>query len=102
MEMKLWKSLSLVLFVSVQTVDSSRVVSDLESRATDSYPDYRKLASCPGYKATSIKKTSSGIVADLQLAGNACNVYGDDLTKLTLTVTSETGRLFYPSRWGFQ
>lgn len=49
------------------------------------------LASCPGYKASNIKVDSSGLTADLKLAGTACNVYGTDLTDLTLEVVYETG-----------
>lgn len=49
------------------------------------------LAGCPGYKASNVKTTSSSLTADLSLAGRACNVYGDDLTSLTLQVVYETG-----------
>jgi alpha-glucosidase len=49
------------------------------------------LASCPGYKASNVKTSNTGLTADLTLAGKACSVYGDDLTHLTLTVTYETG-----------
>ena len=49
------------------------------------------LAGCPGYKASNVKTTSSYFTADLSLAGRACNVYGDDLTSLTLQVVYETG-----------
>ncbi|RDW82915.1 glycoside hydrolase family 31 protein [Coleophoma crateriformis] len=48
------------------------------------------LASCPGYEASNVKTSSSGLTADLSLAGTACNVYGDDLTNLTLEVVYET------------
>lgn len=50
------------------------------------------LDSCPGYKASNIKTTFSGLSADLTLAGKACNVYGDDLKNLKLAVEHETGR----------
>jgi len=50
------------------------------------------LTSCPGYKASNVKTTSSSLTADLSLAGKACNVYGDDLKSLTLTVEYQTGR----------
>lgn len=48
------------------------------------------LASCPGYKASNVKTDSSSLTADLSLAGAACNVYGDDLSSLTLKVVYET------------
>lgn len=50
------------------------------------------LASCPGYKATNVKTSSSTLTADLSLAGPACNFYGDDLKSLTLQVVYETSR----------
>jgi alpha-glucosidase len=41
---------------------------------------------CPGYKASNLKNNSLGITATLTLAGDACNVYGDDVDSLQLTV----------------
>ncbi|KAI1267994.1 putative alpha-glucosidase [Xylariaceae sp. FL1019] len=48
------------------------------------------LSSCPGYKATNIKTTSTGLTAKLTLAGTACDVFGSDLDDLTLTVEYQT------------
>ena len=48
------------------------------------------LSGCPGYKASNVKSTDSSLSADLTLAGDACNVYGTDLTDLTLTVEYQT------------
>ena len=58
---------------------------DLRAPSTD------PLASCPGYTASNVKTTSSGLTANLKLAGKACNVYGTDLTDLALSVVYETG-----------
>ncbi|KAI1502562.1 glycoside hydrolase family 31 protein [Biscogniauxia marginata] len=41
---------------------------------------------CPGYTASNVKETSKGLIADLTLAGDACNAYGTDITDLTLIV----------------
>ncbi|KAF2093517.1 glycoside hydrolase family 31 protein [Rhizodiscina lignyota] len=41
---------------------------------------------CPGYKASNVKQTNSGLTASLSLAGKACNVYGTDIESLSLTV----------------
>ncbi|XWW93301.1 hypothetical protein V2A60_001233 [Cordyceps javanica] len=49
-----------------------------------------KLDKCPGYKASNVQTTDSGLTAELSLAGTACNVYGDDLKDLRLEVTYET------------
>lgn len=41
---------------------------------------------CPGYKASNVVKTTNGITADLTLAGKPCNLYGNDIESLVLTV----------------
>lgn len=45
---------------------------------------------CPGYKASNLENTASGFTADLTLAGPACNVYGNDIADLALTVEYQT------------
>ncbi|KAF2196277.1 hypothetical protein GQ43DRAFT_476474 [Delitschia confertaspora ATCC 74209] len=45
---------------------------------------------CPGYTASNIATTDSSLTADLTLAGEACNVYGDDLKDLKLLVEYQT------------
>jgi hypothetical protein len=35
---------------------------------------------CPGYKASNVKTTPTGLTATLMLAGPACNVYGTDVS----------------------
>jgi alpha-glucosidase len=49
--------------------------------------------SCPGYAASNVSKTDSGLTADLTLAGTACNVYSDDIKDLKLVVEYQTGML---------
>lgn len=49
------------------------------------------LSSCPGYTASDVVQTDSGLTASLTLAGNGCNVYGYDLPDLTLLVQYQTG-----------
>jgi alpha-glucosidase len=46
---------------------------------------------CPGYMASNVVRTSSGLTAKLILAGNACNVYGTDVEALNLTVEFQSG-----------
>lgn len=41
---------------------------------------------CPGYSASNVVRTKSGLTATLKLAGTACNVYGTDIDTLNLTV----------------
>ena len=54
-------------------------------------PDYDKLDKCPGYSASNVQTSESGLTADLKLAGPACNAYSDDLEDLVLSVTYESG-----------
>lgn len=46
---------------------------------------------CPGYVASGVAQTGTGLTADLTLAGAPCNVYGNDITDLKLTVNYDTG-----------
>ena len=51
----------------------------------------KNLDACPGYKATGVSVGPAGLTANLELAGPACNVYGSDIQKLSLSVEYETG-----------
>lgn len=62
------------------------LASDLARRQAGS------LESCPGYAASNVKDEGSRLTADLSLAGDACNAYGEDLTSLKLEVEYQTGR----------
>ena len=50
------------------------------------------LSGCPGYTASDVAQTDSGLTASLTLAGDGCNVFGYDLPDLTLLVQYQTGR----------
>lgn len=41
---------------------------------------------CPGYTASNVVSAGSRLAAQLSLAGRPCNVYGNDINELTLTV----------------
>ena len=41
---------------------------------------------CPGYTAYNVAESSCGLTADLTLAGEACNVYGNEIEDLSLVV----------------
>lgn len=41
---------------------------------------------CPGYVGSNVIRTDAGLTATLTLAGEACNVYGNDVEFLNLTV----------------
>ncbi|KAF2470215.1 alpha/beta-glucosidase agdC [Lindgomyces ingoldianus] len=50
----------------------------------------RRGPDCPGYSASNVKKTDSGITADLTLAGSECNIYGQDLHELKFLAEYQT------------
>jgi len=76
---------------ALTTIVSANPVPALLKRQSDDAPD---LSSCPGYKASNVQTSSTGLTASLSLAGTACNAYGTDLTDLTLTVEYQTGTQF--------
>jgi alpha-glucosidase len=47
-------------------------------------PDSQKL--CPGYVASQVQTTASGLIANLDLAGEPCRTYGNDIDALQLVV----------------
>jgi hypothetical protein len=62
------------------------------------YVDPAILDACPGYTAANVKVQRDGLTADLVLAGKSCNVFGNDIEKLMLSVVYETGMdlCFFP------
>lgn len=52
---------------------------------------HAQSSSCPGYTASNVATTGTGLTAQLTLAGQACNSYGIDLENLTLQVEYQTG-----------
>lgn len=49
---------------------------------------------CPGYRASDVQKNANGMTAKLTLAGTGCNIYGNDIEDLTLTVEYQNGECF--------
>ena len=52
---------------------------------------------CPGYMASHVKTSPTGLTANLELAGAACNVYGTDVHSLTLLVEYQTDQRLHVS-----
>ncbi|KAI1649132.1 glycoside hydrolase family 31 protein [Daldinia loculata] len=75
---------SLLSLITVVTAVSAAAL------ARRDYPTDDPLTSCPGYTASNVVSTASGLTADLKLAGEPCNVYGTDLKDLTLEVSYDT------------
>lgn len=49
---------------------------------------------CPGYLASDVQTSGTGLTASLNLAGAGCNLYGNDIENLTLTVEyQDTSRI---------
>jgi len=67
--------------VAASSPSSSLAIRDAQDDA---------LAACPGYKASNVKTTATGLTADLTLAGTACNAYGTDIDDLVLSVSYDS------------
>jgi alpha-glucosidase len=50
--------------------------------------------SCPGYTASNVVKSESGLTADLTLAGVECTAFGDDIKNLKLEVEYQNSTYF--------
>ena len=61
--------------------------------ALATYVDPNVLDACPGYNAIDVQQTRGGLTAQLVLRDKPCNVFGDDIEKLLLTVEYETSML---------
>ncbi|KAL3467806.1 glycosyl hydrolases family 31-domain-containing protein [Aspergillus heterothallicus] len=57
-----------------------------------STPIQHVLDTCPGYTATNVEEHSTGLTADLTLAGAPCNTYGTDIRHLKLEVEYQTDK----------
>jgi len=68
------------------------VAASAAALAGRDYPTSDSLSACPGYSASNVKATSSGLTADLKLAGEGCNLYGTDLKDLVVEVSYDTGK----------
>lgn len=76
----------LVGLVGLALAGIGSAAQTLDVRATE-----HPLNECPGYKASHVKTSATGLTAHLELAGKPCNTYGTDLEKLRLEVTYEKG-----------
>ncbi|KAH9816984.1 glycoside hydrolase family 31 protein [Teratosphaeria destructans] len=77
-------------YVLLAGVVSANPVPALLERQSANGSD--SLAGCPGYKASNVQTSNSGLTADLTLAGTACNVYGTDIEDLTLIVEYQSDK----------
>lgn len=76
---------------SKQLLSASFALIPIVSANIISRQDAGALDSCPGYRASNVETSDSGLTASLTLAGTACNAYGTDLEELTLTVEYQSG-----------
>jgi hypothetical protein len=77
-------NLLLTFAAAARVVHSAAASTHLVTRRTTT-------ADCPGYRASNFVETSTGLTADLTLAGAPCNVYGRDIEHLKLSVNCDTG-----------
>ena len=61
------------------------------TRRQRDFVDPNVLDACPGYKATDVSASGTKVTATLILAGKPCNVFGNDIQELSLSVEYETG-----------
>lgn len=102
----LWQCLHLFLLSTLATAQSSATPG--ASRTTSYPPQFTVPSSadqgaillpniadpdapvaqdlCPGYTATNVRTSSTGLTASLSLSGDACNVYGTEIHDLLLHV----------------
>jgi len=83
-----------LLATALQLIDIEMPFKRLLSGAGLALATVSAQSTCPGYNVLNVQQSSNGLTADLQLAGAACNVYGIDLSNLTLTVEYQTGMSF--------
>ncbi|KAH7909434.1 glycoside hydrolase family 31 protein [Hygrophoropsis aurantiaca] len=74
---------------------SGRTPSDLQHqkslRADINEASYsRNVGACPGYSLQSLVESDVGFIAELELAGPACNAFGQDIESLGIQVTYES------------
>ena len=110
--MGLFASLSVLLLAGLMPYGSSGLATSTSSLETSATTGFREVftvpadadvgvdllpnindpqavnpqAVCPGYIASNVQETSGGFTAHLDIAGRPCNVYGNDVENLTLTV----------------
>lgn len=84
------KGLLVKMGLALVALTSLAVLSSYTAAQFGTTVDPNVLDACPGYKATNVKTTASSLTADLVLGGEGCNVFGEDIEKLSLVVTYET------------
>ncbi|KAI0808988.1 glycosyl hydrolases family 31-domain-containing protein [Irpex lacteus] len=87
-------------FLLLATTHLSYVVGRQASKLQESLFPERFLAenvthslnvsTCPGYTLSGLQQTKTGLLAHLDLAGPACNAFGQDIANLTLEVTYDS------------
>jgi alpha-glucosidase len=88
------QQLLLTLAASASLTHAVPFPTDQVSQTASPFADLQARAGgpedCPGYAASNVVKTDSTLTADLTLAGDACNVYSDDIKNLKLVVEYQT------------
>ncbi|EDQ98192.1 uncharacterized protein LACBIDRAFT_309342 [Laccaria bicolor S238N-H82] len=69
---------------------SGQCSSHTSSQFDATFVDPNVLDVCSGYKATDVSASRTKFTTTLILAGKPCNVFGNDIQKLSLSVKYET------------
>lgn len=67
------------------------LTASVTAQSNGTWVDPSVLDACPGYDAFNVATDGDTLTAELALAGDACNVFGEDLESLSLKVVYETG-----------
>lgn len=70
-----------MLTVAFSKLQAPRVIPAIFDKTAPNSQD-----ECPGYKASNVVTSTTGLTADLTLAGKPCNSFGFDVQDLILSV----------------
>ncbi|OSX68164.1 glycoside hydrolase family 31 protein [Postia placenta MAD-698-R-SB12] len=79
-----------VLGLQSHSVWPKSVGQDLRVETDAALSFSKNVSSCPGYTLTTLTETSTGLTANLNLAGDACNAFGLDIANLSLHVNYDS------------
>lgn len=89
-ELRRRKGLLKKMGLAVTALVGLAILTSYSTAQSGTTVDPTVLDACPGYKATNVTTSVNSLTANLVLAGKGCNVFGEDLERLSLQVTYET------------
>ncbi|KAF9528217.1 glycosyl hydrolases family 31-domain-containing protein [Crepidotus variabilis] len=87
----LWLTILTCLLLSPSKITQVTAIDFSSSQTNpDSVAQKRAIPNCGGYTLHTIREDDASLSAKLSLANKPCNIYGEDITDLTVEVTFET------------